>query len=193
MLWLVLDINLVDIDSLDWEKLQRNAPCHILRMCVSWASIMFSFGSWVIYIRIGCRHPFVRYWQLSLGKTTATCSLLHPENERQQCVNDFHPRIMGNLCSDWLQRSIYQRMAAFTGENYSGMLPAASWRWVSTERQRFIAWHPGELMFRFVVDIQSSNIGCLYWKEPKWHAPCRILRMSVNAGSMIVNFESWVI
>jgi len=58
-----------------------------LRMSVNGISTMFSFASWVLYVPIGCRHPFMRYWQPLLAKTTVTCSLPHPEIERQQNVN----------------------------------------------------------------------------------------------------------
>jgi len=84
------------------EERQRHAPCRILRMRVNGASMIFSFASWVIYVPIGCRHPFVRYWQPLLPKTTVTCSLPHPENQRQRSVNNAKPCILGNLCSDWL-------------------------------------------------------------------------------------------
>jgi len=102
MFRLVVDFHLADIVSLYWEKLKWHAPCHILRMSVNGASIMFSFASWVIYFLNGCRHPFVRYWQPSLGKTTATYSLPHPENERQRSVNNLQLLILGNLSSVWL-------------------------------------------------------------------------------------------
>jgi len=49
-------------------------------------STIFSFA---LYVVIGCRHPFIIYWQPVLAKTTATCSLPHPDNERQWSVNSF--------------------------------------------------------------------------------------------------------
>jgi len=87
MFRLVEDIHLLYIGSLYWEKLQRHAPCRFLRMSVNGASTIFSFSSWVIYIPLGCRHPFVRYWQPLIGKPTVTCSLPHPENQHQRSVN----------------------------------------------------------------------------------------------------------
>jgi len=97
-------------------------------MSINGASMDCSFASWVCYVQIGCGHPFIKYWQPSLTKTTATRSLRHPENERQRSVNDFQLCILGKLCSDWLQTSIYQILAAFTGKNNSDTLPAASWK-----------------------------------------------------------------
>jgi len=116
MFRLVADIHLPYIGSLYWEKLHRHAPCRILRMSVNGASTIVSFTSWAIYIPIGWRHPFIRYWQPLLGKTTATCSQPHHENERQRSINDFQLHILGNLCSNWLQTSIYEILAAFTGK-----------------------------------------------------------------------------
>jgi len=89
MFWLIVDIHLAEIDSVHSEKLKWHAPCHILRMSINGASTMFSFATWVIYVSIGCRHPFVRYWQPLLQKATATCSLPHPENEHQRSGNDY--------------------------------------------------------------------------------------------------------
>jgi len=71
------------------KKQQQHAPCGIQKMSVNGESTIFNFASWVIYVPIGCRHPFLKYWQPLLAKTTATCSLQHPENERQLSVNNF--------------------------------------------------------------------------------------------------------
>jgi len=95
-------------------------------MSVNGALTFFSFASWVSYVLIGWKHPFIKYWQPLLAKTTATCSLRHPENERQPSVNNLSLCILCMVCSDWLQTSIYQILAAFTGKNNSDMLPVAS-------------------------------------------------------------------
>jgi len=58
----VADINLSDIGSLDWQKQQRNDPCLILKTSVNKASMIFSLAFWVVYVPIGCRHPFIRHW-----------------------------------------------------------------------------------------------------------------------------------
>jgi len=79
---LFVDIHLSDIDSLYWEKLQRHAPCCILRMRVNRASTIFSFASWVFPVQIGCRHPFVRCSHTLVRKSTARFSLPHHENHR---------------------------------------------------------------------------------------------------------------
>jgi len=57
---------------------------------------MFSNASYVSYVPIGCRHPFGKYWQPLLAKTTATGSLRHPENERQWSVTSFRTCICRN-------------------------------------------------------------------------------------------------
>jgi len=41
-------------------------------------------------------------------------------------------------------------------------------------------------MFRLVADIHVSNIGSLYWQKQQQHAPCHILKMSVNAASTVL-------
>jgi len=65
-------------------------------MSVNVGSTIFRFASLVIYVPIGCRHPFMRYWQPLLAKTTVTCSLPHPEKDRQQSVNRLSCQIFGN-------------------------------------------------------------------------------------------------
>jgi hypothetical protein len=94
-------------------------------MSINRQSMIFSFTSWVIYILIGCRHPFIKYWQPLQTSTTASYSLSHPENECQLSVNDFWLCIVGNLCSIVLQTNIYALLAPFIGKNNSEMLHAA--------------------------------------------------------------------
>jgi len=73
-----------------------DTTCHIMKMSVNGASMIFSFISWVIYVLVGCRNPFIRYCQPLLAKTTATCSLPHPENEPQWRINIVSSCISGN-------------------------------------------------------------------------------------------------
>jgi len=65
-------------------------------MSVNGVSMMFGFASLVIYVPIGCRYSFINNWQPLLAKTTATCSLLHPENECQWSINSICCCILGN-------------------------------------------------------------------------------------------------
>jgi hypothetical protein len=71
------------IGSFYGQKRYQHGHHPILSMSVNGASTIFSFASGVSYVPIGCRHPFMRYWQPLLAKTTAKYSLQHPENERQ--------------------------------------------------------------------------------------------------------------
>jgi len=96
MFRLVVEIHLSDNGSLYWEKLQWHAPGPILRMSVNGVSMIFSFTSWVIYVPIGCRHPFMRYWLPLVAKARGRGSLPHPENECQRSVNRFSCCIIGN-------------------------------------------------------------------------------------------------
>jgi len=96
ILRLVAEIHLSDDGSLYLGKPQRHAPCRIVRMSVNGVSTIFSFASRVIHLLIGCRHPFMRYWQPVLAKTRGRGSLPHPENERQWSVNRFSCCIFRN-------------------------------------------------------------------------------------------------
>jgi len=96
MFWLFGVTHWSDIGRLYWEKPLRHSPCRIIRVSINGVSTIFSFTSWVIYVPIGCRHPFMKYWQPLLAKTIAIWSLLHPENERQRSVDSFSCCIFGN-------------------------------------------------------------------------------------------------
>jgi len=96
----VADTHSSDIGSLNWEKLQQHVPGLILKMNINGGSRTFRFAFWVIYVPIGCRHPYTRYWQPLLGKTTVTCYMPHPENERQRSINNSQLRIFGDLRSN---------------------------------------------------------------------------------------------
>jgi len=84
---------------------------------------MFSFVSWVCYVPIGCRHPFMRYWQPLLAKTTATCSLRRPENERQQSVNSSRTCIFRNQGVVQIFACITVSLTTLLGKNN------IYWRW----------------------------------------------------------------
>jgi len=117
MFLLVTDIHLSDISCLYWQKQQWIAPCRILRMSVNEVSTIFSFVSSVIHVLIGSRHPFTWYWQPLLVKTTATCSLPHPENQRQRSVNSFSCYIFGNQGIVWIVTFMSELLTALIGNN----------------------------------------------------------------------------
>jgi hypothetical protein len=134
MFLFVKDIHFADIGCLYWQKQQRNAPGRILRTSLNGASTILSFALSVIYVPIDCRYPFTRYWQPLLSKTTAACSLPHPDSERQRSVNSFSCSIFGNhgiarifMCISKLlaaligNKTIYQRR-----NTYSELINVAS-------------------------------------------------------------------
>jgi len=88
-------------------------------MSVNGASTIFSFASWLIYVPIGCIHPFIKYWQPLLAKTTAQCSLLHPENERQRSLNNFNCRLCGNQVIALIVAFITELLTAIIGKKYN--------------------------------------------------------------------------
>jgi len=117
MFRLVPDIHLSHIGSLYSQKQQRHAPCRMLKLSVKGALTIVSCGSWVIYVPVGCRYPFIRYWQPLQAKTTATCSLPHPENERQQSVNSFSCCIFGNQGIARIFAFITELLTSLIGKN----------------------------------------------------------------------------
>jgi len=86
-------------------------------MSVNGASTIFSFASWLIYVPIGCIHPFIQYWQPLLAQTTAQCSLPHPENERQRSLNSFSCCIFSNQVIALIFAFITELLTAIIGKN----------------------------------------------------------------------------
>jgi len=84
------------IGRLSRQNLLQQHRYYVLKMSSNGASTIFSFASSVSYVPISCRHPFMGYWQPLQTKTTARCSLRHPENERQPSVNSFRTCILRN-------------------------------------------------------------------------------------------------
>jgi len=121
------------------------------------------------------------------------CSLPHHENEHQRIVNDSWSCILGNLGGDRLQKVINKVLATFIAKTESGMLPAPSWKWVSTEHQQFLVMYLGYSVGWLVAHSHKQSIGCLYRQTRKWNAPCPILKLSVNGVSMIVGLPLWSI
>jgi len=117
MFRLVANIHLSNVGCLYWETLQWHARCHILRMSVKGASTIFCFASWVIYVLIGWRHPFIKCWQPLLPKTTATDSLPHSENEGQRRVNSFSCCIFGNRAIPLIFAFITELSTGVIGKN----------------------------------------------------------------------------
>jgi hypothetical protein len=86
-------------------------------MSVNGASTIFSFASSVVYVPIGCSHPFSRFWQPLLGKTTASCSLLNSENVCQRIVNSFSCCIFGNQGMVQIFMFISELLLTLIGKN----------------------------------------------------------------------------
>jgi len=86
-------------------------------MSVNGASTIFSFASGVGYVLIGCGYSFMRYWQPLLAKTTATCSVRHPENERQRSINRFGTCIFRDQGIVQIFASITVLLTALLGKN----------------------------------------------------------------------------
>jgi len=86
-------------------------------MSINGGSTIVNLAFRVVYILIGCRHAFMSYWQPLGAKTTATRSLLHPENERQWSANSFRSCIFGNQGITWIFAHIAESWNALIGKN----------------------------------------------------------------------------
>jgi len=105
------------IGSFYRQKRQQHGHRPILRISINRVSTIFSFESCVMYVPIGCRHPFMRHWQPLKAKTTATCSLLHPENERQRRMNSFRSFIFRNHGITWIFAHITESLTTLIGRD----------------------------------------------------------------------------
>jgi len=70
-------------------------------------------------------------------------SLPHLENEQQWSVNNSWSCIFGKLGGDRLQIVINGILAASIGKRECETLHASSWKWVSMDCQRLLAFHHG--------------------------------------------------
>ena len=145
------------------QKRQQHGHCPILRMSVNAASMIFHFPSWIIYVPIGCRHPFIWYWQPSLRKNTGACSLKHCKNEHQRSVNDLWFCKSENCRVIWSLLCITNVLAAFIGKRDCNTATAQFWEWASTERQQFVVCKYGNYtVIRWLIcihDVLATFIG----------------------------------
>jgi len=108
------------------EKRQQHSVRLILRMSINGVSMILGFASWLIYVLIGCRHLFIRYWKPLLAKITVTCSLPHPENERQRSINSCSSSIFGYRGIVRIFVLITESFTALTGKS-------AKYQWYNTD------------------------------------------------------------
>jgi len=105
------------IVSIYRQNRQQLGHCPILRMSVNGPSTMFSLASWVIYLRIGCRHRLMRYWQPLGAKTPATFSLPHPDNQHHGSVNSTSSCIFYTQGILWIFTHIIRLLTTGIGKN----------------------------------------------------------------------------
>jgi len=100
-----------------------------------------------------------------------TLSLQHSETEWQRSIKDFWLRILGNLSGDWLQRFINDVLAAFRVKNYSDTLPAPSWKWASTDCQRFLVLDLGNLTGDCLQTSKNEVVAAIQAKNKSYMLP----------------------
>jgi len=103
------------------------------------------------------------------------------------------PDEYGHWTVIWSLLCITNVLAAFIGKYDTNIVKAAFWEWASTEHQWFWALNYGQFMFRLVADIHWWDIGSLWGQKQQRHAPCRILKMSVNGASTVLGLAYFVI
>ena len=90
-------------------------------MNINVAKTMFGFMSRVIYVVICCKQPYRTYWALLVPSTQATSSLLHPENEPEQNVNNFWSCFLGNVSVSLSRRRQVRRYLGIRAEDSGGV------------------------------------------------------------------------
>ena len=116
-----------------------------LPFCISGFTFMvaFRYATENRKILIMVHHgSFSMHWPLLRSTWGDTCTLPHPENERQWSVNDCWSYILGNLEGDRQRSAINVVLAALIAKRESQTLPTPSWKWLSMERQRLLVLHP---------------------------------------------------
>jgi len=127
------------------------STCGFCRVWLDRSGPMSGPAVWVDLYIVSFRYPTVHreiltmvshcsvrmYWPPLWSNRGETPSLPHPGNESQQWVNNCWSCILGNLSGHRLQIVITEVLASFIGKTRSNTLPAPSWKWGSTECQRF--------------------------------------------------------
>ena len=103
------------ISSFYWQKRYQHGHHPIVSICINGLWTILILASWVSYVPISCRSPFVRDWQPLLANATATCSLRHPGNECQRRVNRFRTCIYHNQGIAWIFACITVLLATLIG------------------------------------------------------------------------------
>ena len=75
-------------------KGNQHAHCPILELNINWASTNLGLASWIITALCNYINPWLQYWSPLWVKMVLTTLLLPPNNEHQQCVNDFWSSIL---------------------------------------------------------------------------------------------------
>jgi len=65
-------------------------------------------------------------------------------------------------------------------------------KWAPTERQRFLVLRYWSSAWWLAETIHKCGIGWLYRQKSEPHAPCPILKLSVNRASTIFGLVCWV-
>jgi len=81
------------------------------------------------------------YWLAFQAQERATLSLPHSEYEHQWSVNNFWSYKSGNSEAIWSLLCIIKVLAAYIGKRDRATFSAPSWKWASTEHERFLAFH----------------------------------------------------
>jgi len=88
-------------------------------------------------------------WMMDCAKLIDCILWIQPwQNERQWSVNNFWSCVLGNHTSDRLYLVINVFLPAFIGKTDCNTLHAPSWKWASTEQQRFLVMHLGKSHLR---------------------------------------------
>jgi len=133
-------------------------------------------------------------WMMDCAKLIDHVLYIQPgQNERQRSINDCWSSVLGNHTSNRLYLVIKVFLLAFIGKTDCNTLPAPSWKWASTERQRLLVMHLGKSHLRQVVVSHKVIFACLYRLNRLQYPPFPIMKMSVNGASTICGHASWEI
>jgi len=114
-------------------------------------------------------------------------------NKRQQSVNNIWFCIIGNLSYELLHTVINGVLAGFIGKKVSGTFTAPFSKCGSTERQRYLAMHPGLSEWQCLAIIHILCTGCLFSQNSAGYLRYPIMTISVNRASTIFDLGRQVI
>jgi len=162
-------------------------------MSVNGASTIFVLTFWIIIVLCNDSKWDSKYWPPLWPKIVFTISLPPPQNLRQWSVHNCWSCILCNQRAIQPCQYISIVLATVLGKNAKDNIATTSWKWVSTERQRFLVLHHGSSKGCAMALTHNQCLSLPYGQKYYWRYHYYLLKMSVNGMWIIFGLASWIL